>query len=97
MPSWGDQRRPPRGRIFYRDLEDDENLDNKRRDRGQSWYKDGRRKGKFFIMRAMQVIVIYHVKHRNKNFPGQEKRMSAVWVHTLRTPVSLFTICPSSP
>ena len=97
MPSWGDQRRPPRGRIFYRDLEDEESLGSKRGDRGQSWHKDGRRKGKFLIMRPMQVIVIYHVKQRNRNFPGQEKWMSAVWVHTLMTSVSLFTICPSSP
>lgn len=97
MPSWGDQRRPPRGRIFYRDLEDEESLGSKRGDRGQSWHKDGRRKGKFLIMRPTQVIVIYHVKQRNRNFPGQEKWMSAVWVHTLMTSVSLFTICPSSP
>lgn len=48
-------------------------------------------------MRAVPVTGTYYVLHRYRNFPGKEKLMSVVWVHTLMTSVYFFTISPSSP
>lgn len=74
MPSWGGQRRPSRGRRFYKDLEDEENLDSKRWDRGQSWYKDGTREGKSLFDNegcACHWHVLYRAQVQKFSRPGE--------------------------